>query len=161
MSNFILGNISSDCTSSTPYTSTATPSTSGEYRPDGSNCHYSCPGQQSMALFPVHSFMRTVLCDHQHHRSLLPHKSSSGRESEYPATHMMTKLCTLVRFLSGFLILLNANRTRILHGKSLFIKLMLHYTLKFDYFTEYIPILIYIAVIYTHLSLKTSKNNSL
>ena len=36
---------------------------------------------------------------------------------------------------------------------------MLHYTLKFDYFTEYIPISIYIAVIYTHLSLKTCKKN--
>ena len=55
----LLANISSECTSITPFTSTATStltstatSTSGEFRPDGTSCHYSCPGQQSMALFP-------------------------------------------------------------------------------------------------------------
>ena len=37
MSN-LLDNISSDCTSITPFTSTATPSTSGEFRPDGTSC---------------------------------------------------------------------------------------------------------------------------
>jgi len=37
---------------SLPFTSTATPWTPGEFRPDGTSCHYSCPGQQSMALFP-------------------------------------------------------------------------------------------------------------
>ena len=50
MSN-LLANISSDCTSITPFTSTATPSTSGEFRPDGTSCHYSYPGQQSVAIF--------------------------------------------------------------------------------------------------------------
>ena len=56
MSN-LLAKISSECASITPFTSTATSastsaSTSGEFRPDGTSCHYSCPGQQSMALFP-------------------------------------------------------------------------------------------------------------
>ena len=50
MSN-LLAKISSDCTNITPFTSTATPSTSGELRPDGTSCHYSYPAQQSVAIF--------------------------------------------------------------------------------------------------------------
>ena len=57
MSN-LLANISSDCTSITPFTSTATPSTSGEFRPDGTSSHYSYPGQQSVPLYSrVQPFM--------------------------------------------------------------------------------------------------------
>ena len=73
MSN-LLGNISSDCTRITPFTSTATPSTSGEFsdQMEPAACHYSCPGQQSMiSVIPgcSHSW-RTVLCNHQHNESI-------------------------------------------------------------------------------------------
>jgi len=50
MSN-VLANISRECTSITPFTPTATPSTSAEFRPEGTY-HYSKPGEQScIALF--------------------------------------------------------------------------------------------------------------
>ena len=49
MSN-VLANISSECSSITPFTPTVTPSTSAVFRPEGACC-FSNPGQQSMALF--------------------------------------------------------------------------------------------------------------
>ena len=49
MSN-VLANISSECSSITPFTPTVTPSTSAVFRPEGA-CRFSNPGQQSMALF--------------------------------------------------------------------------------------------------------------
>ena len=49
MSN-VLANISSECSSITPFTPSVTPSTSAVFRPEGA-CRFSNPGQQSMALF--------------------------------------------------------------------------------------------------------------
>jgi len=49
MSN-VLANISRKCTSITSFTPIVTLSASAEFRPDGT-CHYSNPGQQSLALF--------------------------------------------------------------------------------------------------------------
>ena len=81
MSN-LLTNISSECRSITPFTSTATPSNSGEFRSGGTSCRYSCPGQQSMALFPgavIHGGQFSVL--HQHTESITVAPSSLRKAS--------------------------------------------------------------------------------
>ena len=48
----VLANISSECSSITPFTPTVTPSTSAVFRPEGA-CRFSNSGQQFMALFSV------------------------------------------------------------------------------------------------------------
>ena len=78
MSN-VLANISSECSSITPFTPAVTPSTSAVFRPEGA-CGFSNPGPTvyGFILGCRHSW-RTVFCDHQHCESIATASSSLGK----------------------------------------------------------------------------------
>ena len=80
MSN-VLANISSECSSITPFTSTVTPTTSAVFRPEAKEPVASVTLAKSLYGFILRCshLWRTVFCDHQHCESIATASSSLGK----------------------------------------------------------------------------------